>query len=97
VPSVRLPSGDSTHATHDAHAIAGLRNVGYKSLLRKYGISVISMHEQVDESPAGMLLEGMIEVIDEFYSTNLAQDTFRGMKENAGRGYHNGGVVPMGY
>jgi DNA invertase Pin-like site-specific DNA recombinase len=69
----------------------------YKSLLRKYGISVISMHEQVDESPAGMLLEGMIEVIDEFYSTNLAQDTLRGMKENAGRGYHNGGVVPMGY
>ena len=43
-----------------------------------------------------MLLEGMIEVIDEFYSTNLAQDTLRGMKENAGRGYHNGGVVPMG-
>jgi site-specific DNA recombinase len=69
----------------------------YKSLLRKYGISVISMNEQVDESPAGMLLEGMIEVIDEFYSTNLAQDTLRGMKENAGRGYHNGGVVPIGY
>jgi hypothetical protein len=62
VPSVLLPRGDSTHATHDAHAIAGLRNVGYKSLLRKYGISVISMHEQVDESPAGMLLEGMIEL-----------------------------------
>jgi len=37
----------------------------YKSLLRKYGISVISMNEQVDESPAGMLLEGMIEVFDE--------------------------------
>jgi site-specific DNA recombinase len=55
------------------------------------------MNEQVDESPAGMLLEGMIEVIDEFYSTNLAQDTLRGMKENAGRGYHNGGVVPIGY
>src|SRR5882724_1658314 len=69
----------------------------YKSLLRKYGISVISMNEQVDESPAGMLLEGMIEVFDEFYSTNLAQDTLRGMKENAGRGYYNGGVVPIGY
>ena len=55
------------------------------------------MNEQVDESPAGMLLEGMIEVIDEFYSTTLAQDTLRGMKENAGRGYHNGGVVPIGY
>jgi site-specific DNA recombinase len=69
----------------------------YKSLLRKYGISVISINEQVDESPAGKLLEGMIEVIDEFYSINLAQDTLRGMKENAGRGYHNGGIVPVGY
>ena len=68
-----------------------------KSLLRKYGISVISINEQVDESPAGKLLEGMIEVIDEFYSINLAQDTLRGMKENAGRGYHNGGIIPIGY
>ena len=69
----------------------------YKSLLRKYGISVISINEQVDETPAGKLLEGMIEVIDEFYSINLAQDTIRGMKENAGRGYHNGGTIPIGY
>ena len=57
----------------------------YKSLLRKHGISVVSINEQVDESPAGKLLEGMIEVIDEFYSTNLAQDTLRGLKENASR------------
>src|SRR5215471_21440694 len=46
----------------------------YKSLLRKHGISVISINEQVDETPAGKLLEGMIEVIDEFYSINLAQE-----------------------
>jgi len=69
----------------------------YKSLLRKCGVSVISINEQVDETPAGKLLEGMIEVIDEFYSINLAQDTIRGMKENAGRGYHNGGTIPIGY
>src|SRR5271157_2541812 len=63
----------------------------YKSLLRKRGISVISINEQVDESPAGHLLEGIIEVIDEFYSMNLSQDTIRGMKENASRGFYNGG------
>ncbi len=72
-------------------------SVIYKSLLRKYGIAVISINEQVDETPAGKLLEGMIEVIDEFYSINLAQDTIRGMKENAARGYHNGGMIPIGY
>lgn len=69
----------------------------YKSLLRKRGISVISINEQVDESPAGHLLEGIIEVIDEFYSMNLSQDTIRGMKENASRGFCNGGFTPFGY
>ena len=69
----------------------------YKSLLRKRGISVISINEQVDESPAGHLLEGIIEVIDEFYSMNLSQDTVRGMKENASRGFYNGGFTPFGY
>ncbi len=69
----------------------------YKSLLRKRGISVISINEQVDESPAGHLLEGIIEVIDEFYSINLSQDTVRGMKENASRGFYNGGFTPFGY
>jgi site-specific DNA recombinase len=69
----------------------------YKSLLRKRGISVISINEQVDESPAGHLLEGIIEVIDEFYSINLSQDTVRGMKENASRGFYNGGFAPYGY
>ena len=69
----------------------------YKSLLRKRGISVISINEQVDESPAGHLLEGIIEVIDEFYSMNLSQDTIRGMKENASRGFYNGGSTPFGY
>ena len=69
----------------------------YKALLRKKGIQVISINEQIDESPSGKLLEGMIEVIDEFYSTNLAQNTRRGMKENAQRGFFNGGAVAYGY
>ena len=50
-------------------------SVIYKSLLRRRQISVISMNEQVDESPAGSLLEGIIEIIDKFYSANLSQDT----------------------
>ena len=69
----------------------------YKSLLRRRGISIISINEHVDDSPAGRLLEGMIEVIDEFYSVSLAQDTLRGMKDNARRGYLNGGTVAIGY
>ncbi|MCL0091356.1 recombinase family protein [Dehalococcoidales bacterium] len=47
--------------------------------------------------PPGRLMEGIIEVIDEFYSSNLAQDVIRGMRENAARGYFNGSRAPFGY
>ena len=55
------------------------------------GIQVISINEPVEDTPSGRLLEGIIEVIDEFYSANLSQDVLRGMRENAGRGFCNGG------
>jgi site-specific DNA recombinase len=41
-------------------------------------------------------LEGMIEVVDEFYSANLGQDIKRGMRENASRGFFNGSRPPYG-
>jgi len=69
----------------------------YKSLLRKQGIQVVSINEPIEDSPSGRLLEGIIEVIDEFYSANLAQDVTRGMREAAARGYFCGGYVPYGY
>ena len=69
----------------------------YKKLLRKHGVEVVSINEQIDDSPSGQLLEGIIEVIDEFYSANLSHDTIRGMKENAQRGFLNGSTPPYGF
>jgi DNA invertase Pin-like site-specific DNA recombinase len=70
----------------------------FKSLLRKHGVSVKSITENFDpETPQGFLYEGMIEVINQFYSMNLATETMKGMRENADRGYRNGGSVPYGY
>lgn len=69
----------------------------YKSLLRKQGIQVISINEPLEDTPSGRLLEGIIEVIDEFYSANLSQDVVRGMRENASRGFYTGGYTPYGY
>ena len=69
----------------------------YKSLLRRHGIQLISINEPIEDTPAGRLLEGVIEVIDEFYSANLAQDVVRGQRENAERGFFNGGKPPYGY
>jgi site-specific DNA recombinase len=69
----------------------------YKALLRKKGIDVISITELVDGSPSGQMMEGMIEVIDEYYSANMGQDIKRGMRENASRGFFNGSQPPYGF
>ena len=68
-----------------------------KSYLRKRGIVVISINERIDDTPIGKFMEGAIELVDEFYSENLAQDVIRGMREVASKGYFCGGTVPYGY
>lgn len=69
----------------------------YKGMLRKkLEIDVISISEPVLEGMYGRLIEMIIEWQDEFYSYNLAQDVFRGMKKKA----LNGGYQsrpPLGY
>lgn len=73
-------------------------HVIFKALLKKLGVSVFSITEQTDpDTPHGFLLEGMLEVISEFYNMNLATETRKGMAENAKRGYHNGGAPPYAY
>jgi len=56
----------------------------FKSLLRREcGIEVISILEPFDNSPTGRLMEGILEVIAEFYSLNLAQEVKKGMTVRA--------------
>ena len=70
----------------------------FKSLLKKHGVTVKSITENFDpDTPSGFLFEGIIEVINQFYSMNLAMETRKGMVENVQRGYWNGGVTPYGY
>ena len=69
----------------------------YKSLLRRQGVQIISINEQVEEGPTGRMLEGIIEVVDEFYSANLAQEVVRGMREAASRGFWVQPMTPYGY
>lgn len=68
----------------------------YKNLLRKHGISVVSVSEPVPEGPFGSLIERIIEWMDEFYSINLAAEVTRGMTEKASRGEPNC-APPYGY
>jgi DNA invertase Pin-like site-specific DNA recombinase len=50
----------------------------YKELLRKNGVRVISITEPTDDTPTSIIVEGMLEVVAEWYSVNLAQETRKG-------------------
>jgi len=70
----------------------------YKSLLRRHGIEVVSVSEPVDRhSATGILSEGLIELIDQFYSARLAEEVRRGQTEATLEGYSTGGRAPYGY
>ena len=73
-------------------------SVVYKKLLKdRQGIRVISVSEPIEDTPEGRMLEGIIEVMDSYYSENLAKESMRGLRQAAKQGFHTGGVTPYGY
>lgn len=72
------------------------QSIVYKNLLRKKGVSVVSVSEPIPEGPFGALIERIIEWMDEFYSINLSTEVTRGMTEKATRGEPNV-PPPFGY
>ena len=58
----------------------------YKNLLRKIGVSVVSVSEPIPEGHFGTLIERIIEWMDEFYLINLGVEVTRGMEEKVSRG-----------
>lgn len=71
-------------------------SVLYKALLRKIGVRVISATERTDDTPSGKLLEGMLEVLNQYFSDNLSVEVKKGKKENLLTGKHAGGETPYG-
>ena len=72
-------------------------SIVYKSLLRKQcNIDVLSVSEPLVEGPFGSLIERIIEWMDEYYSTRLSGEVFRGMSEKALRGGYQS-RPPLGY
>lgn len=61
-------------------------SIVYKSMLRKLGIDVVSISENVGDDKMSVLIEAMIEAMDEYYSINLAEEVKRGMLEKISRG-----------
>lgn len=57
--------------------------VVYKSMLRKLGIEVVSISENIGDDKMSILIEAMIEAMDEYYSINLGEEVIRGMTQKA--------------
>lgn len=55
------------------------------------GAQLVSCSENIDETPSGMLMHGIMSSIAEFYSRNLATESRKGMKQKA----KNGGTPGM--
>lgn len=69
----------------------------YRQKLKEAGMKLVSVLERLDDAPESIILEGVLESINEYYSANLARETKKGMRENAMKGVRNGGKAPIGY
>lgn len=69
----------------------------YKKKLKDFGVRVVSVTQSIDETPEGELMEGFLEVMDEYYSANLSIEVRKGLKENALKGQFVGGRLLYGF
>ena len=69
----------------------------YKAKLKRNGVKVVSVMENLTDTPEGIILEGMLESMAEYYSANLSVNVKRGLRETLAKGKFAGGRVPFGF
>jgi len=62
----------------------------YKGQLADNGVSVVYAMEPIPDGAAGVLTEGMLEALAEWYSRTISENTKRGQHDNAIKGLYNG-------
>lgn len=68
-----------------------------RAKLKKNGVKVISAMENITDTPEGIILEGMLESMAEYYSANLSENVRRGQRETIRKGRFAGGPPLFGY
>jgi site-specific DNA recombinase len=71
--------------------------VTFKRKLKMNGVTILSVTENLDNSPESVMLESCLEGMAQYYSLNLAREVMKGMKESAYKCTHLGGKPPLGY
>ena len=69
----------------------------YKAKLKKNGVRVLSAKENITDDASGILIEGVLESMAEYYSAELSQKVKRGIAMSAAKCKYFGGVIPLGY
>ena len=69
----------------------------YRKILKDAGMRLVSVLERLDDTPESIIMEGLLESMNEYYSANLSREAKKGMKENIIQGKRNGGKAPIGY
>ena len=69
----------------------------HRKTLKDNNVKLVSVKENIPDSPEGVILESMLEGMAEYYSLELAQKVRRGQKESRLKGNYAGGGIPYGY
>lgn len=69
----------------------------HRKHLKDNGVKILSVMENIPDSPEGILLESLLEGMNQYYSEELSQKTKRGMHETRLKGNFDGGIVNYGY
>ena len=72
-------------------------SANYKAKLKKNGVRVLSAKENISDDASGILIEGVLESMAEYYSAELSQKVKRGIRESLTKGYFIGGYGLFGY
>jgi site-specific DNA recombinase len=71
-------------------------DVAINLALKQAGVELVSVSENIDQTPSGLLLHGIMSSIAEFYSRNLATEVIKGSVQKAKNG-GTPGRAPIGY
>lgn len=69
----------------------------FEKKLEDNGVKLLSVLENLTDSPESVILKAMLTGMNEYYSLNLAREVRKGQKENALKCVSNGGITPLGY
>lgn len=68
-----------------------------RRLLKNNNVKLVSILENLDDTPEAIILESLLEGMAQYYSANLSREVKKTMKEHALQGKHMGGIPPLGF